>query len=202
MRDALARGFHRREKYAEARRRELDAALAAGGVNPKRMLELGFADQEAALDLPALIKKLADSLDAIGVAMVITHPYEGGHPDHDATAFAVHAWAASRGIPVVEMTSYHSRDGVWVACEFLPADTREWIFHLSQGQRDCKRRMFDCFVTQAHILARFPMDLERFRPAPAYDFRQAPHEGVLHYERLGWGWTGERWRDLASEALQ
>lgn len=199
MRDAIAKGFSEREDYANARRRELNAALAAGGVKPKRTLQLGFVDQEATLNLPELIRRLASLPEP---AMVITHPYEGGHPDHDATAFAVHAWAIPRRIPLIEMTSYHSRDGVWVACEFLPGDTQEWTFHLSEEQRERKRRMFDCFVTQAHILARFPIEIERFRPAPDYDFTRPPHEGPLHYDRFDWGWTGERWRALASEALR
>jgi len=43
--------------------------------------------------------------------------------------------------------------------------------------------------------------MERFRAAPVYDFTQAPHPGKLFYENFDWGMTGERWRDLAAEAL-
>lgn len=46
----------------------------------------------------------------------------------------------------------------------------------------------------------FPIDVERFREAPEYDFTQPPHEGRLHYEYFDWGMTGDRWRSLASEA--
>jgi hypothetical protein len=47
----------------------------------------------------------------------------------------------------------------------------------------------------------FPLDCERLRFAPAYDFRAPPHRGVLHYETLGWGITGAEWQGRAAEAL-
>ena len=35
----------------------------------------------------------------------------------------------------------------------------------------------------------FPIAIERFRPAPDYDFTQPPHEGRLFYENYDWGMT-------------
>jgi hypothetical protein len=61
--------------------------------------------------------------------------------------------------------------------------------------------MFDCFVTQQHMLAQFKLDAERFRRAPEYNFSQPPHPGKLHYENFNWGITGQRWRELAAAAL-
>ena len=61
--------------------------------------------------------------------------------------------------------------------------------------------MIDCFGTQRDILGRFELDPERFRPAPAYDFRAPPHPGVLLYETFGWGIRGGEWRRRAAEAL-
>ena len=62
--------------------------------------------------------------------------------------------------------------------------------------------MISCFASQLHMLRNFPVDVERFRPAPAYDFTSAPHPGRLYYENFDWGVTGERWRRLAEEALR
>jgi hypothetical protein len=42
-----------------------------------------------------------------------------------------------------------------------------------------------------------PLDYERFRAAPAYDFTVSPHTGRLHYEHCNWGMTAERWREFA-----
>ena len=61
--------------------------------------------------------------------------------------------------------------------------------------------MIDCFLTQREILARFELGPERFRPAPAYEFRAPPHSGVLLYETFGWGILGVEWRPRAAEAL-
>jgi LmbE family N-acetylglucosaminyl deacetylase len=48
-------------------------------------------DQEASLHLAGLTRELVRVFEELGPEVVLTHPYEGGHPDHDATAFAVHA---------------------------------------------------------------------------------------------------------------
>src|SRR5262245_55637960 len=91
MGDAHACGFATRHEYADARRREAREALARAGVDPARILSLEIVDQEAALALEPLARRLAWLFDVCGTGLIYTHPYEGGHPDHDAAAFAVHA---------------------------------------------------------------------------------------------------------------
>jgi hypothetical protein len=61
--------------------------------------------------------------------------------------------------------------------------------------------MVDCFTTQRGMLLQFPLSPERFRLAPAYDFREPPHPGPLLYEMFGWGSSGTEWRNRAAEAL-
>src|SRR5690606_32999366 len=90
MDDARAAGFASRRAYAAGRRRELVAAAGLAGTAADRLYGLGAAEQEAATALAALTRRLADLLRAGGVEIVVTQPYEGGHPDHDATAFIVH----------------------------------------------------------------------------------------------------------------
>jgi hypothetical protein len=66
-----------------------------------------------------------------------------------------------------------------------------------------KHLMMACFVSQTQQLEELGADLsiERFRPAPAYDFNRAPHSGTLLYETRPWTrMTGKRWRLLASQA--
>jgi hypothetical protein len=62
--------------------------------------------------------------------------------------------------------------------------------------------MIDCFTSQHDLLAGSATEVEPFREAPNYDFLQPPHPGELHYERLGWGITGELWRRHARAALE
>ena len=58
------------------------------------------------------------------------------------------------------------------------------------------------YASQRDTLRSLPLDVERFRPAPRYDFLRAPHEGLLWYEARDWGIDGARFRELAGEALR
>jgi LmbE family N-acetylglucosaminyl deacetylase len=151
-----------------------------------------------------------DLIKELHPAAILTHPYEGGHPDHDAAAFVVHAACVRVPSPpeVFEFTSYHALltpDSDQVALEvgkFLAhTDSGEPVV-LSEKARSVKESMVACFGSQLHMLRNFPLDFERYREAPTYDFTQPPHTGRLYYENFDWGVTGERWRLLAEEALR
>lgn len=206
--DALAAGFSSREEYAHARRLEARAALDVGGVRTVMFRTLGVPDQQASLRLLEITRRIARVLEELEPEAVITHPYEGGHPDHDATAFAVRcAWRMMRArehrAPVlVEMTSYHNRSGCLAMGDFLPCGGMSWPFVFSVLARARKQRMLDCHATQQRTLRSLPAGNERFRPAPDYDFTRAPHAGTLFYEMFDWGMTGARWRMLAAAALE
>jgi len=228
-RDAAAYGFAVLADYAAARRRELAAALEAGDAAHLRTFCLGIVDQEAMQHLVCLTRRLRELLEQENPRLVITHGYEGGHPDHDAAAFALHA--ACRSIPeppvILEMALYHRRDGRLVSGEFLhpvprrkPGPTGPPVEPLTNGSRlspgrevdgvtleleedelQRKQRMIDCFTTQRWLLVQLDTAVERLRIAPDYDFRAPPHPGELHYETLGWGMTGVDWRRRAAAAL-
>jgi N-acetylglucosamine malate deacetylase 2 len=206
--DAERAGCATREEYAGLRRRELCAALEIAGIGEDQLRGAGIVDQEASLEMAYLTLKLVDLLRELRPSFLLTHPYEGGHPDHDATAFAVHAACARVPAPptVFEFTSYHAAephrddDASMETGRFL-GDAGETVT-LSEEARDRKARMIDCYSSQLHMLRNFPLDTERYREAPAYDFTQAPHPGKLLYETFGWDVSGERWRLLAEEALR
>ena len=96
---------------------------------------------------------------------VLTHPYEGGHPDHDAAAFI----AAHCGVPVMEFACYRAGNGGMEVGTFLPGPEPVRLV-LTPGEARRKRAMLDCFVTQAATLQPFGTTQETFRLAPAYDF--------------------------------
>lgn len=208
LRDAWRNGQSSREGYAAARREELRRAFGVAGVELPMTAEVGLVDQEASGSLAQLARVLAAMMRARGPELVVTHPYEGGHPDHDATAFGVHAACRLLGLGgerapmVAEACSYHKGvHGIEVGA-FLPSEgSREFVRRLSEEEQGLKRRLFDCFCTQRETLRLFRVDEERLRVAPGYDFTCAPHEGELLYEAFGWGMTGERFRALAREAL-
>lgn len=197
--------------YARERRLELQTVLVRCGIGPGQLRMLECADQQAALQMAALSRQLAALFAEHGIAAVLTHAYEGGHPDHDATAFAVHAAAAlvrargAREPGIVEMASYHRGPDGLRTCSFLPAPAGELpvtTLQLTEAERDRKADLIASYATQAAALRNFPLDCEAFRPAPRYDFRQPPHAGTLNYELHPWGMTGEGFRKLAAEALE
>ena len=221
--DVERAGFATPAAYAAARRVELHAALAVAGATPD-MVELLIPDQDASLHMPGITARLAALLDAHGVTAVLTHAYEGGHPDHDATAFCVAHAAAGREL--VEFPAYHAgpngelRNGCFlpllppgegrdkgVAAPILagtvprrphpdPLPGGEGEAALSPAEQFRKRRMIACFQTQSAFLQHFSTTVEPFRSAIP-DFTRPPHPGLLNYERWQWPMTGARWRELA-----
>jgi LmbE family N-acetylglucosaminyl deacetylase len=125
-RDAAAYGFATLADYAAARRAELMVALRAGEAKHLRTLRLGIVDQEAMQQLAPLAHRIREVLEQERPRAVITHAYEGGHPDHDAAAFAVHAACRLMSEPpaLLEMALYHRHDGRLVSGEFLPFASR------------------------------------------------------------------------------
>jgi LmbE family N-acetylglucosaminyl deacetylase len=200
--DARRRGFDTPADYAAARRRELAAAVALAGVAEARLLCLDVADQGAAFALAEVARRLAPMLE--GADLVITHTYEGGHPDHDAVCWAVHAalgLLAGLGPALIEVPLYRlGPDGGWQRQSFEEGGGA--VLHLALAERELKARMIAAHASQAETLAGFGVADEHYRAAPDYDFAQLPNGGALLYERYGWGLTGQRWLDLAADAAR
>ena len=206
---AQDRGFASAAAYAAHRMAETKAALAIAGLEESALVPLAVADQEAALNLGPLSARLAEICAARGIGVVLTHAYEGGHPDHDATAFAVHAAARLLAAPmlIIEMPFYRLGEtalGETVACyqQFPPIrDAIQITVPLDQAERERKQRMFAAHDSQKSVLEAFQLTSERFRPARAHDFSTLPNDGRLLYETFDWGFDGARWRDLTRSAL-
>ncbi len=201
--DAKAHGFDTWEAYAAVRAHELDAALAAGACRVE-VIRLGVADQAAARRLVSLIGRLATLLRRIKPRLLLTHAYEGGHPDHDAAAFVAQMAVRAAGgrIAIAEMPFYRlGRDGMVTQRFAFPGDHAVEV-RLSPQDRARKSRMIAAHASQQAVLAAFDTAAEYFRPAPSYDFTQLPNDGRLLYERQAWGLTGAEWQREVRGALQ
>jgi N-acetylglucosamine malate deacetylase 2 len=203
-------GFSSSSEYGEARRREAAKALTLAGVPADRQLCLGVSDGEASYNMVEIALALADLIEKLAPEVVLTHPYEGGHTDHDAIAFSVHLACGilrreGAATPaVMEITSYHARNGRRAVHSFLPFNDTAVprTVRLSREASELKQKMYECFQTQQQCLSQFSVDVERFRPAPRYNFTRPPHAGELEYERLSRRMTGAEWRKHAHQALE
>lgn len=198
--DWRERGFASPDAYAAARAAELRSALAAACCDAPH-ISLAYRDQDASFHLAAIARRLAALFGEHRIDSVLTHAYEGGHPDHDATAWAVHAAARHGPTPpaIAEFPSYHAGLGAPVNGQFLPGP-EPVIVHLDDAGQARKRAMFAAHRSQAGVLGGFSTERESFRAAPAYDWSQPPHPGALGYESWVPDMTGERWRALAAAA--
>lgn len=203
-RDARRHGFPGPAAYAAARRSELGAAMAVAGASNARLVALEMPDQEAALALADIARRLVGLLGE--VELVLTHAVEGGHPDHDATAFAVRAAVAllrvqERAPTVVEMPLYRAGpDGGWLLRSFAdrPAGVE---LRLTEAESAMKARMVAAHASQRETLAGFSLETELYRLASPCDVRVPPNGGAVLYERHPWGMTQPRFAELALAAL-
>lgn len=197
------------QQYADVRRAEMAAALEEARCKASQTPCFWCPDQRAVNRIASHARRLASLFERLQTRHVFTHPYEGGHPDHDAVAASVNCAATlmqdrgSRPPLVLEFASYHaSPSGVESECFLnhagVPLRNRE----LNEEQRMMKQRLFRCYRSQQNTLAWFPIQNEPIRLAPLYDFSSPPHEGQLLYETFDWGFTSVKWCRLAAAALR
>lgn len=208
--DSRAHGFAMLDDYRRARREEFRKALACAGIASASHESLEIPDQEASLHLAEIATRICGILEQLEPEIVFTHPYEGGHPDHDACAFAVHLAAAvhvrrgHKAPAIIEAAFYHAGPEGLVTGTFLrrPERMMEVVYPLSPLERKGKQRLLDCFTTQKETLALFRLDAERFRIAPEYEFWRPPQVAPVYYDQQPWGMSSERFCKLAHEAQE
>ncbi len=201
-------GFDDRANYAAVRKVECISALAIANVPAHRIVDLEFTDQCASKYLTELSKKITAFLQGSGADIVVTHPYEGGHPDHDATAFATHAALrlmkrnGLRPPAVFEMALHPGKDGKAKVPEFLPGqDGETTTLLLDERATALKQRMFECLQSQRESLRASPFGPEKFRQPEEYDFTAPPNSGNLYYETFDWAPGWDDWQSQARQAL-
>jgi N-acetylglucosamine malate deacetylase 2 len=176
------------ERYAELRRQEAALALSEVGVDDYEFLQLAD-DQELYRELPQARSALSAFVSQVKPSAIVTHTYEGGHPDHDTCAFLAAELARDRALPVFEMPLYHRAEGVGHKQQFM-GDPGEMLANISEPERMRKAAMWRSYASQGSFMDFFEIDREVFRPQPQYDFSQPPHPGTLNYEAWQWKMSG------------
>ena len=196
-----------RSETVRARRRECREALAIANVAPEHIVEFGVTSHQTPLKLAEVARRVASFLQATAPDVVLTHPYEGGHPDHDATAFATHAAIqllrrnGFRPPSLFEIALHPARDGKGRVLDFLPSDAAEvTTLLLDKKARDLKRQMFACFAAPPEVQRENTLGRERFRRPLRYNFAAPPNDGNLFYEKVADVAGNVKWQSLVTEA--
>lgn len=196
-----------RAEDVEVLNRECRTALALANISPEHIVDFGLVAHQSPFQLENLTRRIASFLKHNAPDTVLTHPYEGGHPDHDATAFATHAALRllhRKGFnppSVFEIALHPARGGKGRVLDFLPSDAAEvTTLLLDKKARDLKREMFACFSTQPEIPRENSVGRERFRKPPRYNFSAPPNGGRLAYEGVDLNLNGKEWQVLVEDA--
>ena len=193
---------------AHALRRESRTALALANVSGEQIIEFGLGTEQAPFELTNLTRRIASFLMQLAPDIVLTNPYEGGDPDHDATAFATHAalrllqQSGFKPPSVFEIAMYPTPDGNKRVLDFfLPSEPAEvTTLLLDKKARELKRQMFACFTTRPDLQRENSFGRERFRRPPRYNFAAPPNGGKLNYERVAPGVEVVEWQELVRKA--
>jgi LmbE family N-acetylglucosaminyl deacetylase len=201
MGDAERAGFVSAQAYADARKREQVKALEVLGAHP-RQAYWDITDQACVDHIGDLAERLVVAL--AGRALVVTHPYEGGHPDHDACAMAVQLACAELGsrAPLrLEFAAYHQANSAMVSQAFWPDPAApELPATLTAHDIAAKTAAFAAYASQANVMSHFFPDREAYRLAPTYDFTRPPPPGACLYDGFGFALKGESWRRRAAQS--
>jgi LmbE family N-acetylglucosaminyl deacetylase len=127
------------------RRAESLEAVALLGIPPADCQFLAFADGSFTKDLPNLISAIAKEAGSFGPGAIVTHAYENGHLDHDATSFAVSMAATC---PVLEFPEYWPYTPRIRAIHRFADPTGEHVSALSHEEQRLKREMLKLYRTQ------------------------------------------------------
>jgi N-acetylglucosamine malate deacetylase 2 len=173
-----------RENYVSVRRQEAEAATKIAGV--KRAALLNFCDQELYRYLQPALKQLEDLTVEFRPDAILTHAYEGGHPDHDSCAFLAYLLGFRLKLPVWEMPLYHRTSKGMCVQRFLHPSGDAALIRARCGELDAKRQMVCVYRSQSQALQGFDLKFERFRRQASYDFSSPPETDVINYEAWQW----------------
>ena len=145
--------------YKTCRRKETITALNILGVNLAQIKFLDWPDLECYKHIPGIVRSFYNIIkNADGIFCC---PFEGGHPDHDITRFAL-AVASDRinySGHIFEYASYNNR-GYQIFQKDSPCS---FTININSQEQKIKQQITQVFVSQKKEMEQFRTDVELFR---------------------------------------
>ena len=195
------RVLHSRTRYSGKRLAEFRSASHIAGVRYTCEMK-GIQDQLLYKSLERAAGFLADYIVQYRPDAILSHAFEGGHPDHDCCAFLAH-WAGRKfSLPVWEMPLYYrpAPSSPLVYQRFLCCYGNEVELFAEPDKLLRKTMMLSEHRSQAGVISRFDKTREVFRPQPAYDFSVNPNPALSSFavcDNITIGCVLERFRSFA-----
>lgn len=158
---------------AAARFKEACNALAVIGIDAAAIVCLGFPDGGLHRYIPQASEDIATLMQAIAPHTIYVHAIEGGHLDHDMTAFIVQQVGARLLIaPVFEWAEYNSEapggqpisDARFASDPYVP-DFQCVPTPFGHGELTSKQEMLARYASQAVSIRYYPFRSEILRQA-------------------------------------
>ena len=181
------------QAVSATRFKEACEALAVIGIDAAGIVCLGFPDGGLHRYIPEASEDIATLIKAIAPHTIYVHAIEGGHIDHDVTAFVVQEVSARLRIgSVFEWAEYNSEapGGQRIADARFAFDPYVPDFECAptpfdQGDLMSKRQMLAKYASQAVSIRYYPFRSEILRKArPVHLLPRLAHFTHLHQGRL------------------
>lgn len=176
-----------------ARFKEACDALAVIGIDPTRIVCLGFPDRGLHRYIPEASQDIATLIHETAPYAVYVHAIEGGHLDHDVTAFVVQEVSARLRIdPVFEWAEYNIEapggqpisDARFASDPYVP-DFEIAATPFDHSEFTCKQEMLAKYASQAVSIRYYPFRGEILRKArPIHLLPRLAHFTHLSQGRL------------------
>ncbi len=176
--------FGSRVGYANLRAKETHVAL--GRLKHLKTASFGARDQELMFHMEAALVWLRNIVAKMRPDSIVSHAYEGGHPDHDCCSFICSLIGSEFGLPVWEMPMYCRAGGKLMRQHALRGDTESVALTATETEEQFKQQMIEAYASQDEFIRSFDMTTEKFYLQPQHDYSRPPHEGKLNYECWGW----------------
>jgi len=180
--------FGSRTAYANLRAEETRAALQ--GLRHVKTHSFGARDQELVFHLDAALEWLRKMVVKERPESIVTHAYEGGHPDHDSCSFLCSIIEREFDLPVWEMPMYCRAGGKLMRQHRLHSASETVTLSATKAEEQRKEQMLAAYETQDEFVRSFDMTAEKFYLQPQHDYSRPPHEGKLNYECWEWEIAG------------
>jgi LmbE family N-acetylglucosaminyl deacetylase len=191
-----------KQAVSATRFKEACDALAIIGIDPAEIVCLGFPDGGLHRYIPEASKDIAALIRAIVPHTIYVHAIEGGHRDHDVTAFVVQEVSARLRIsPVFEWAEYNSEapggqpisDARFASDPYVP-DFECAPTPFDQSEFTSKQQMLAKYASQAVSIRYYPFRSEILRRARPIHLLPR----LAHFTRLSQG----RLRSLIGRACR